>query len=157
MCPNFNYKATKTQRDSTIIHFLPSHEDFGNVLDSDSLHFKFKISLDHVKAKRERYIESVLADHPDHGVLSISKQLLKDSFKFVPQMIGFMDETYASCFDSFSAKTEAWDLVSHCVKEIFTKELKPCLKYYVAQDLVDVCDALIGVVHASFSLNYKVR
>ena len=157
MCPNFNYKATKTQRDSAIIRFLPSHEDFRNGLDSDSLHFKFKTSLEHVKAERERYIESVLADHPDHRVLSISKQLLNDSCKFVSQMIGFMDETYASCFDSFGATTEAWDLVSHCIEEIFTKELKPCLKYCVAQDLVDVRDALIGVVHASFSLNCKVR
>ena len=157
VCPNFNYKASKSQRDSATIRFLPSHEDFGNGLDSDSLHFKFKTSLEHVKAERDRYIESVLMDHPDHRVLSISKQLLHDSCKFVSQMLGFMDETYASCFDSFGATTEAWELVSHCIEEIFSKELKPCLKYCVAQDLVDVRDALIGVVHASFSLNCKVR
>ena len=157
LCPNFNYKATKAQRDSATIRFLPSHEDFGNGLDSDSLHFKFKTSLEHVKSERERYIESVLSDHPDHRVLSISKQLLNDSCKFISQILGFMDETYASCYDSFGATTEAWDLVSHCIEEIFSKELKPCLKYCVAQDLVDVRDALIGVVHASFSLNCKVR
>ena len=157
LCPNFNYKATKAQRDSATIRFLPSHEDFGNGLDSDSLHFKFKTSLEHVKAERERYIESVLMDHPDHRVLAISKQLLNDSCKFISQILGFMDETYASCYDSFGATTEAWDLVSHCIEEIFSKELKPCLKYCVAQDLVDVRDALVGVVHASFSLNCKVR
>ena len=73
-------------------------------------------------------------------------------------MPGFMDETYASCFDSLGATTEAWDLVSHCIEEIFSKELKPRLKYCVAQDLVDVRDALVGVVRdALFSLNCKVR
>lgn len=121
MCPNFNYKATKYQQDSATIRFLPSHEDFGNGLDSDSLHFKFKTSLEHVKAERDRYIESVLFDHPDHRVLSISKQLLNDSCKLVSQMLGFLDETYASCFNSFGATTEAWDLVSHCIEEMFRR------------------------------------
>ena len=49
LCPNFSYKATKAPRDAATIRFLPSHEDFGNGLDSDSLHFKFKSSLDHIK------------------------------------------------------------------------------------------------------------
>ena len=157
LCPNFSYKASKTQRDAAAIRFLPSHEDFGNGLDSDSLHFKFKSSLDHIKGERERYIESRLHDHPDYRVLSIAKQLLDDSCKFITQMLGFMDEIYAACFDSFGATSEAWDLVCHCIEEVFTKELKPCLKHCVAQDLVDVQDALIGVVHTAFSLNCKVR
>ena len=157
LCPNFNYKANKTQRDSAPIRFLPSHDDFGNGLDSDSLHFKFKSSLDHIRGERERYIESRLMDHPDHRVLSIAKQLLDDSCKFISQMLSFMDEIYASCVDSFGATTEAWELVCHCIEEVFTKELKPSLKYCVAQDLVDVRDALIGVVHSAFSLNCKVR
>ena len=72
-------------------------------------------------------------------------------------MLSFMDEIYASCVNSFGAMTEAWELVCHCIEEVFTKELKPLLKYCVAQDLVDVRDALIGVVHLAFSLNCKVR
>ena len=157
LCPNFSYKASKTIRDSAAIRFLPSHEDFGNGLDSDSLHFKFKSSLEHIKGERERYIESRLSDHPDHRVISIAKQTLDDSCKFISQMLAFMDEIYAACFDSFGATSEAWDLVCHCIEEVFTKELKPCLKHCVAQDLVDVQDALIGVVHTSFSLNCKIR
>ena len=102
-------------------------------------------------------VESRLMDHPDHRVLSIAKQLLEDSCKFISQMLSFMDEIYASCIDSFGATTEAWELVSHCIEEIFSKELKPSLKYCVAQDLVGVRDALIGVVHTAFSLNCKVR
>ena len=66
LCPNFTYKASKGQRDTAAIRFLPSHDDFGNGLDSDSLHFKFKSSLEHIKAERERYIESRFIDHPDH-------------------------------------------------------------------------------------------
>ena len=157
LCPNFTYKASKAQRDAAAIRFLPSHEDFGNGLDSDSLHFKFKSSLDHVKGERERYIESRLSDHPDHRVLAVAKQLLDDSCKFISQMLSFMDEIYASCYESFGATSEAWDLVSHCIEEVFSKELKPCLKHCVAQDLVDVKDALIGVVHTAFSLNCKLR
>ena len=157
LCPNFSYKATKTQRDAAAIRFLPSHDDFGNGLDSDSLHFKFKSSLEHIRAERERYIETRLADHPDHRVTSIAKQLLYDSCKFITQMLGFMDEIYAACYDSFGATTEAWDLVCHCIEEVFCKELKPCLKHCISQDLVDVHDALIGVVHSAFSLNGKVR
>ena len=49
LCPNFTYKASKAQRDAAAIRFLPSHEDFGNGLDSDSLHFKFKSSLEHAQ------------------------------------------------------------------------------------------------------------
>ena len=80
----------------------------------------------------------MLGEHPDHRVLSISKQLLDDSCKFIRQMLGFMEEIYASCYDSFGATTEAWELVTHCVIEVFTKELKPSLKLCVAQDLVDI-------------------
>ena len=157
LCPNFSYKANKAQRDAATIRFLPSHEDFGNGLDSDSLHFKFKSSLDHVKGERERYIETRLCDHPDHRVLAVAKQLLEDAVKFIRQMLSFMEEIYSACYDSFGATSEAWELVTHCVEEVFTKELKPCLKHCVAQDLVDVKDALIGVVHTAFSLNCKLR
>jgi hypothetical protein len=157
VCPNFNYKTSEAQRKKATIKFLPSHEDFGNGTDGESLHSKFKESLEHIKGERERYIDSKLSDHPDPRVLSISKQLLNDSCKFITQMLGFMDETYAACYESFGATTEAWELVSHCIEEIFTKELKPCLQFSVAQDLFDLEDALVGVVHAAFSLNCKVR
>jgi hypothetical protein len=157
VCPNFNYKTSEAQRKKATIKFLPSHEDFGNGIDGESLHSKFKESLEHIKGERERYIESKLSDHPDPRVLSISKQLLNDSCKFITQMLGFMDETYAACYESFGATTEAWELVSHCIEEIFTKELKPCLQFSVAQDLFDLEDALVGVIHAAFSLNCKVR
>jgi hypothetical protein len=58
-------------------------------------------------------------------------------------MLSFMEEIYSTCFDSFGVTTEVWELILHCIEEVFTKELKPCLKYCVAQDLVDVKDALI--------------
>ena len=157
VCPNFSYKATKAQRDAAKMKFLPSHEDFGNGLESDSLHYKFKQALHHIRAERERYIESVLGDHPNFKVISVAKQLLDDSCKFVTEMLNFMDEVYASCVDSFGASTEAWTLVCHCVEEIFTKELKPSLKYNVGQDLNDLRNTLVGVIHSAFSLNCKVR
>jgi hypothetical protein len=157
ICPNFSYKATKAQREAAKMKFLPSHEDFGNGLESDSLHYKFKQSLQHIRGERERYIESVLGDHPDYKVISVAKQLLEDSCKFVTEMLSFMDEVYASCVDSFGASTEAWTLVCHCVEELFTKELKPSLKYNVGQDLNDLRNTLVGVIHSAFSLNCKVR
>ena len=157
LCPNYTYKTTSAQKSSAAFKFVPSHEDFGNGLDSDSLHYKFKSSLDHVKGKADRYIESSLGDHPDHRAYSVAKQLLDDSCKFVNQMLGFMEEVYTFSYDSFGASSEAWELVCHCVQEIFTKELKPSLKHCVAQDLVHVNSALVGVVHSAFSLNCKVR
>jgi hypothetical protein len=72
-------------------------------------------------------------------------------------MLGFMEEIYVSCVEAFGATTKAWVLVCHCVRELFTKELKPCLKYSVKMDLLDVQDALVGVVHCAFSLNCKIR
>jgi hypothetical protein len=156
-CPNFTYSVSKSQRDAAAIPFLPTHGDFGNGLESDSLHFKFKHSLEHVQAERDSYIESRLGDHPDRRVLSIAKQLLNDSCKFISQMLGFMDEIYASCYESFGATTEAWSLVCHCIEEVFTKELKPSLKFSISQDLFDLKDAMIGVVHSAFSLNAKIR
>jgi hypothetical protein len=157
LCPNYIYKTTSAQKSSAAFKFIPSHEDFGNGLDSDSLHYKFKSSLEYVKGKTDRYIESSLGDHPDHRAYTVAKQLLDDSCKFVSQMLGFMEEVYTSCFDSFGASSEAWELVCHCVQEIFTKELKPSLKHCVAQDLVHVSSALVGVIHSAFSLNCKVR
>ena len=56
LCPNYTYKTTAAQKSSAAFKFLPSHEDFGNGLDSDSLHYKFKSSLEHVKGKADRYI-----------------------------------------------------------------------------------------------------
>jgi hypothetical protein len=47
-------------------------------------------------------------------------------------------------------------LVGHFIEEIFTKEFKPCLKYSVAQDLIDIRNTVIGVIHSAFSLNCKV-
>ena len=76
--------------------------------------------------------------HSDHRFLLIAKQMLNDSCKFISQMLSFMDEIYATCFDSFGVTSKAWDLVCHCIEEVFTKELKPCLKHCVAQDLIDV-------------------
>jgi hypothetical protein len=64
-CPNFTYSVSKAHHDTTVIPFLPTHGDFGNGLESDSLHFKFKHSLEHVQAERDSYIESCLCDHPD--------------------------------------------------------------------------------------------
>ena len=157
LCPNFIYKTTSAQKSAATFKFIPSHEDFGNGLDSDSLHHKFKSSLDYVKGKSDRYIESSLGDHPDHRAYTVAKQLLDDSCKFISQMLGFMEEVYTSCYDSFGASSEAWELVCHCVQEIFTKELKPSLKHCVAQDLVHVESALLGVVHSAFSLNCKIR
>jgi hypothetical protein len=157
LCPNYVYKTSTSQKNSATFKFIPSHEDFGNGLDSDSLHYKFKASLEYVKGKSDRYIESSLGDHPDHRAYTVAKQLLDDSCKFIAQMLGFMEEVYTSCYDSFGASSEAWDLVCHCVQEIFTKELKPSLKHCVAQDLVHVDSALLGVVHSAFSLNCKIR
>jgi uncharacterized protein YlxW (UPF0749 family) len=72
-------------------------------------------------------------------------------------MLSFMEEVYASCSASFGATTEAWELVSHCVIELFTKELKPSLQLCVAFDLVNLKASLVGAVHTAFHMNGKVR
>ena len=72
LCPNYIYKTTSAQKNSAAFKFVPSHEDFGNGLDSDLLHYKFKSSLDYVKGKADRYIESSLSDHPDHRAYTVS-------------------------------------------------------------------------------------
>ena len=68
-----------------------------------------------------------------------------------------MEEVYSQCIQSFDAPTEAWGLVCHCLEEIFTKEFKPCLKYLVAVDFVEPRNSYVGVIHAAFSLNVKVK
>ena len=120
------------------------------------MQYRFKQSLEHIKDKQEKYIERCLDDHPNREVSDIAKQLLSDSCKFVVQMLDFMEELYSACHDSFGASTEAWELVCHCLEELFTKELKPSLKFCV-EDLGDPCNAFVGVLHSSFSLNVKVR
>ena len=156
-CPSHVYKANKVDRDKAPFKFIPSYSDFGRSSDSESLHHRFKVLLHHVSQRQEKYIESRLADHGDSKVYDISKQLLADSLKFVTEMLDFMEELYSACNDSFNAPSEAWELVCHCLEELFTKEFKPSLRFCVSQDLVDARESLIGVVHTAFSLNMKVR
>jgi hypothetical protein len=156
-CPNHVQKASKSVREAAPLKFIPSFEDFGSSSDSETLHYRFKESLSHVKGAQEKYIETRLEDHPNSKVWDVAKQMLEDSAKFVNQMLDFMEELYKACHDSFGATTGAWDLVCHCLEKLFTEEFKPSLKHSVEQDLVDARSAFIGAIHTAFSLNVKVR
>ena len=156
-CPSHSVKAVKAVRDSAPLRFIPSFADFGTSSDSESMQYRFKQSLDHIRDKQEKYIESRLEDHPNREVIEIATQLLSDSCKFITQMLDFMEELYSACNESFGASAEAWELVCHCLEELFTKELKPSLKFCVSQDLIESRNAFVGVLHATFSLNVKVR
>ena len=156
-CPSHSLKATKQVRDAAPLKFIPSFLDFGTSSDSESMQYRFKQSLEHIRDKQEKYIESRLEYHSNREVMEIATQLLSDSCKFINQMLDFMEELYSACHDSFGASTEAWELVCHCLEELFTKELKPSLKFCVSQDLIEPRNAFIGSLHAAFSLNVKVR
>ena len=75
-------------------------------------------------------------DHTNQ-LYGVAQQLLTDSLRFVHEILDFMEELYSACNESFSAPSEAWELVCHCLDELFSKELKPSLCYCVSQDLVD--------------------
>jgi hypothetical protein len=156
-CPNHSQKASKSDREASSLKFIPSFEDFGSSSDSETLHYRFKESLDHVKGSQEKYLEAKFEDYSDGKVLGVAKQLLDDSCKFVVQMLDFMEELYKSCHESFGATTGAWELVCHCLEKLFTEEFKPSLRLSIEQDLVDSRSAFIGVMHTAFSLNVKVR
>jgi hypothetical protein len=156
LCPSHSVKATKAIRDAAPLKFIPSFADFGSSSDTESMQFRFKKSLDHTQEKQEKYNESRL-EGQSRTVIDISSQLLSDSCKFIRQMLDFMEELYTACHDSFGASTEAWELVCHCLEELFTKELKPSLKFCVSQDLVEHRSAFVGVLHSAFSLNVKIR
>jgi hypothetical protein len=156
-CPSHAVKASKAERESCILRFIPSFADYGTSSDTESIQHRFKTSLGHIRDKQEKYLESRLEDHPNREVIEIANQLLSDSCKFITNMLEFMEELYCACHDSFGASTEAWELVCHCLDELFTKELKPSLKFSVSQDLGDSRNAFIGVLHSTFSLNVKIR
>ena len=156
-CHGHVYKASKTEIEKSLFKFIPSYQDFGRSSDSESLHHRFRRSLWHVAERQERYIESRLADYKGGKAFGIAKQLLDDCLNFVREMLDFMEELYSACNDSFNASSEAWELVCNCLEDLFTKEFKPSLRFCVAQDLVDVRESMIGVVHTAFSLNTKVR
>ena len=156
-CPSHSVKASKQVRDAAPLKFIPSFADFGTSSDAESMQYRFKQSLEHVRDKQEKYIDSRLEYHSNREVIDIASQLMNDSCKFITQMLDFMEELYSACHDSFGASTEAWELVCHCLDELFTKELKPSLKFCVSQDLIEPRNAFIGVLHSAFSLNVKVR
>jgi hypothetical protein len=156
-CPGHAQKATKTVREASSLKFIPSFEDFGSSSDTETLHYRFKEALEHVKGAQEKYIENRFEDIPDGKLLGVARQLLNDSCKFVTQMLDFMEELYKSCYESFGATTGAWELVCHCLEKLFTEEFKPSLKLSFEQDLVDSRSAFVGVLHSAFSLNVKVR
>jgi hypothetical protein len=156
-CPSHVLKVSKQVRDSAPIKFIPSYADFGTSSDGESMQYRFKKSLEHIKSRQEKYVESRLEDHPNREVITIAMQLLNDSCKFISQMLDFMEELYSACQQSFGASTEAWELVCHCIDELFTKELKPSLKFCVSPDLSESRNAFIGALHVSFSLNVKLR
>ena len=149
-------KVSKSVKDSAPIKFVPSFADFGTASDNNSLQYRFKQSLAHVIDKQEKYLEARMSGKGKETPLAVARQLLSDSEKFVTQMLGFMEELYSACNDSFGAASEAWELVCHCLEELFTKELKPSLKFCV-EDLTETRSACIGVIHTAFSLNGKVR
>jgi hypothetical protein len=155
-CPSHVVKAIKSVRDALPMKFIPSFADFGSSSDAESMNYRFRQSLDHIRDKQEKYIESRLEDHPNREVMEIANQLLSDSCKFITQMLDFMEELYSACHDSFGASTEAWELVCHCLQELFTKELKPSLKF-ATQDISQSRSAFTGVLHTAFSLNVKIR
>ena len=128
-CPNHAQKASKTVREASSLKFIPSIEDFRSSSDSETLHYRFKEALAHVKGAQEKYLESRLEDLSNGKVLGVAKQLLDDSCKFVVQMLDFMEELYKSCHESFGATTRAWELVCHCLEKLFTEEFKPSLKH----------------------------
>ena len=156
-CHGHTYLATKAESEKALFKFIPSYADFGRSSDSESLHHRFRRSLHHISEKQEKYIESRLAHKSEGQAFVIAKQLLDDCLKFVREMLDFMEELFSACNDSFNAPSEAWDLVCNCLEDLFTKEFKPSLKFCVAQDLVDVRESMIGVIHTAFSLNAKVR
>jgi hypothetical protein len=155
-CPSHSVKVSKAVKEAAPFIFIPSFADFGSSSDTDSMQHRFKKSLEHTQDKQEKYIESRL-DGQSRTVIDIANQLLSDSCKFIRQMLDFMEELYTACHDSFGASTEAWELVCHCLEELFTKELKPSLKFCVSQDLNDSRNAFVGALHSAFSLNVKVR
>ena len=157
LCHGHTYLASKADTDKALFKFIPSYPDFGRSSDSESLHYRFRRSLHHVSDKQEKYIESRLADRGDGQAYTIAKHLLDDCLKFVREMLDFMEELFSACNDSFNAPSEAWDLVCNCLQDLFTKEFKPSLRFCVSQDLVDVRDSMVGVIHTAFSLNTKVR
>ena len=48
-CPNHAQKASKTVREALSLKFIPSFKDFGSSSDSETLHYRFKEALAHVK------------------------------------------------------------------------------------------------------------
>ena len=84
-CPSHLVKATKQVRDAAPLKFIPSFSDFGTSSDSESMQYRFKQSLEHIRDKQEKYIESRLEDHPNREVMEIATQLLADSCKFITQ------------------------------------------------------------------------
>jgi len=153
-CPSHKQVCSKTIRDGASIKFIPSFADFGSSSDSGMLHHRFKESLRQVKEAQKLYIVDRLENLANRVVQDIAIQLLDDSARFVVGMLEFMEDLYQSCNDSFGATTEAWELVCHYLEELFTKQMKPSLKFVVS-GLQEPRRAGVGVIHAAFSLNVK--
>jgi len=102
------------------------------------------------------YISDRLENLAERAVQDIVIQLLDDSARFVAEMLEFMEDLFQSCNDSIGATTEAWELVCHCLEELFTKQMEPSLKFVVS-DLQEPRRAGVGIIHAALSLNVKVR
>jgi len=151
--PTHKQVCSKTIHDGDSIKFFTN---FGSSSDSGTLHHRFKESLRQVKEAQKLYIADRLEHLADRVVHDIAIQLLDDSARFVAEMLEFIEDLYQSCNDSFGATTEAWELVCHCLEELFTKQMKPSLKFVVS-DLQEPRRAGVGVIHAAFSLNVKVR
>jgi len=112
--------------------------------------------LRQVKETQKLYITDRLEHLADRVVHDVAIQIFHDSARFVSKMPEFMKDLYQSCNDSFGATTKAWELVCHCLEELFTKQMKPSLKFVVS-NLQEPKRAGVGVIHAAFSLSVKVR
>lgn len=155
-CPSHKQVCSKTIRDAVPFKLIPSFANFGSSSDSASLHHCFKESLRQVKEAQKLYISDRLDNLSDRSVQDIAIQLLNKSCRVVSKMLEFMEDLYQSCNDSFGATTKAWEVVCHCLEELITKQKRPSLTFVVS-DLQEPRRAGVGVIHAAFSLNVKVR
>ena len=57
------------------------------------------------KGPREKHSKSHLMDYVNGKLWDVAKQLFDDSYKFIDQMLEFMEELYKVCHDSFGATT----------------------------------------------------
>ena len=137
------------------IRCMPTHQDFGDDTTKGSIYKQVLDGIDQVEVALENRISTALMGYPQ--LQTLGRTMLARSKKFAEELFKYMDQTYRELKSSFGDKKETWELVSFCLVDIFTTELRAAREHATGHSLLDLTSCAPSILFSSIQLMLKVE